>query len=59
MHRAVAQGIKIQVGNFTQRGNEQITPSEGRENCMKYQKFIPRRQNKAWLRVSKRTALKK
>ena len=28
---------KIQVGKFTERGNDQIPPSEGRENCMKRQ----------------------
>ena len=40
MYKAATQEKKFQVGNFAERGNEQITPSEGRENCMKCQNFI-------------------
>ena len=31
MYKAATQEKKIQVENFAERGNEQITPPEGRE----------------------------
>ena len=56
---AAAPKNEVQVRNFTERGNEQITPQGRWEKCMNSWKLTPRCKNCAWLHVSKRTGSKK